>query len=168
MSPVRLGIWCDSYRNPCERNLVCICALFLVFLLQHRDPDLFSVLTCFQSLLNHKYQMAHSAFVYMWSRNLFFFFVFLLIRNMTYKPNQALYRSSRWFFWLCFNLSLDHTADSLFLLFCCLLPGTFSTEMVCTWSLCFLLSVVYIYVRLRASFHPLTCMLGRSYGLSYL
>lgn len=103
MSPVRLGIWCDSYRNPCERNLVCICALFLVFLLQHRDPDLFSVLTCFQSLLNHKYQMAHSAFVYMWSRNLFFFFVFLLIRNMTYKPNQALYRSSRWFFLAVFQ-----------------------------------------------------------------
>lgn len=68
-----------------------------------------------------------------------------------------------------FSLSLGHASGSFSLLFFFLLTSRqfpYTTEMVCTCTLYFLLSVVSICVILRASSHSWACVLGRSNGVS--
>lgn len=71
----------------------------------------------------------------------------------------------------CSSLSACPWAMQLALSPCCFFLLTsrqfsYTTEVACTWTLYFLLSVVSICVTLRASSCNWACMLGRSNGLS--
>lgn len=114
---------------------MCACVLFFLHLKQCKDPDSLqtNLLLCpSKSLISSYLFCSLCVYVYIyrypstgeWKALLLFF----KISNTRYKPNQALYLSSRCFVCPYFRLLLGHTAVSVsFRVFFCLYQGSFFT-----------------------------------------